>query len=308
VEKESKVFVAGAGTLVGSAILRKLKAEGFLGVLNQESGPADLCDPIQVDALFSRTAPEYVFLAAGKSGGIIANTNYPAEFIRDNLQINVNVIHSAYVHKVIKLLYVASSCCYPRICQQPMREEYLLTGPFEPTNEAYSIAKIAGIKLCQSYRQQYGVNFISVIPPNLFGLGDDFHSKDSHVVAALIRKIHEAKELSNESVEIWGTGNPRREFVYVDDLADACIFLMRKYDSGEPINAGGGSDLSIRELAERVKKVVGFSGELVFNSNQPDGMPIKLLDSSRLLGMGWKPKTSFSSALSATYDWYLKKV
>ncbi len=305
-KQDSIIYVAGADTLIGNAILRKLKQEGYLNIYGGSSEAPDLCNSVRVDKFFSRFAPEYVFLSAGKSGGIYANQNHPAELIQDNLQVINNVIHSAYLHKVKKLLYTASSCCYPKHCPQPMREEFLFTGPLESTNEAYATAKIAGIKMCQAYNQQYRANFVSVIPANLFGPGDDFSPEDSHVIAALILKMHEAKKLGRKSVEIWGTGSPRREFIYADDLADACIFIMSRYDSPEPINAGGGSDLSIRELATQVKEVVGYSGEFSFDASKPDGMPIKLLDSHKLREMGWRPKSNFLTALSVTYDWFLR--
>lgn len=306
--KDSRIFIAGAQTLVGSALMRRLVQDGYRNVTSDVDGKPVLSDVAEVEAFMTKVIPEYVFLTGGKSGGIQANLKYPAELLYDNLQVILNVIHGAYIHKVKKLLYLASSCCYPRQCPQPIREEYILTAPFEPTNEAYSVAKVAGVKMCQTYRQQYGAHFISVVPPNIFGPGDDFHPEDSHVMAALILKMHQAKETGAESVEIWGTGTPRREFVCSDDVADACLFLMETYDQPEPINAGGGSDLSIRELAYAVREVVGYTGDICFNTEKPDGMPVKLLDSGRLFKMGWKPKTKFKKALSATYDWYLKNL
>lgn len=306
-DKGSKIFIAGKNTLTGGALVRKLAEEGYANLYDELGSNADLTDPVEVDRAFSSISPDYVFLAAGKSGGISANLKYPADLIRDNLQVITNVIHYSYMRGVKKLVYMASSCCYPRECPQPIREEYLLTGPFEPTNDAYSAAKVAGIKMCQAYNKQYGTNFVSVIPPNFFGPGDDFHPENSHVVAALIRKMHEAKMREEEMVEIWGTGNPRREFVYVDDIADAAIFIMDRYNDSEPINAGGGSDLSIREMAMQIKEAVGYRGELRFNTSQPDGMPVKLLDSSKLMKRGWKPKTSIKSALLNTYNWYLQE-
>ena len=305
-ERHSKIYVAGGQTLVGAAILRQLERQGYPNIVGRPGEEPELTDATQVDAFFARTAPDYVFLAAGKSGGIGANQKYPAELMLDNLLVECHVIHNAYHYGVKKLLYLASSCSYPKHCPQPMRVESLLTGPLEPTNEAYAVAKIAGIKLCQAYRQQYGVNFIVGIPANAFGPGDDFSLEDSHVIAALIRKMHEAKELDLESVDIWGTGTPRREFIFADDLADACIFIMCEYDSSEPINIGGGSDLSIRKLAELIKEVVGYPGELRFDTSKPDGMPLKVLDSSKLKEMGWQPRTPFRSALSVTYDWFLQ--
>jgi GDP-L-fucose synthase len=305
-EKHARIFVAGSSTSTGAAILRQLNQQGYAEIVGGPGGEPDLTDASQVEAFFARTAPEYVFLVAGKSGGIAANQKYPAEFMLDNLLVGCHVIHSAYRHGVRKLLYLASSCSYPKQCPQPMREDALLTGPLEPTNQAYAIAKIAGINLCKAYNQQYGTRFISGIPANTFGPGDDFSLEDSHVVAALMRRMHEAKALGAESVEVWGTGAPCREFIYVDDLADACLFIMQKSDDLGPVNIGDGSSLTIRELAELIKEVVGFSGELRFNTSKPDGMPLKALDTSRLQGMGWQPKTSFYSGLLATYHWFLQ--
>jgi GDP-L-fucose synthase len=305
-DKDAKIYVAGEQTLIGGAILRELKRQGYTNMVVRPGEEPELTDAVQVDAFFARTGPEYVFLAAGKSGGIRANQKYPAELMLDNLLVECHVIHSAYHYGIKKLLYLGSSCSYPRDCPQPIKEDALLTGPLEPTNEAYAVAKIAGIKLCQAYSQQYGVNFISAIPANVFGPNDDFSLEDSHVVAALIRKIHEAKELGSEFIDIWGTGTPRREFIFADDLADACIFIMREYNDLKPINIGGGSDLSIKELAELVKEIVGYAGELRFDRSKPDGMPLKVLDSSKLSEIGWQPRTPFPSALSATYDWFLQ--
>jgi len=263
-------------------------------------------DPAQVDAFFARTSPDYVFLAAGSSGGIGANQRYPAELIRDNLLIECNVIHSAYRHRVKKLIYLASSCCYPKHCPQPMREDMLLTGPLEPTNEAYAVAKIAGIKLCQSYNLQYGADFVSLIPANSYGPGDDFNPADSHVIAGLMSKMHHAKAAGLESVEIWGSGQPRREFIYVDDLANACLFVMQRYSGSSPINAGYGRDISIYDLARLIQEVIGFEGQLSFEPTKPDGMPVKLLDSSVLRELGWQPSISLEQGLKTTYKWYLE--
>jgi GDP-L-fucose synthase len=307
-EKNSRVYVAGARTLIGTAILRQLERQGYANILGKAGEEPDLTNAGAVDDFFAHQAPEYVFVAAGKSGGIEANRKYRAELMLDNLLVECHIIHSAYRHVVKKLLYLASSCCYPRHCPQPMRVDSLLTGPLEPTNEAYAIAKIAGIKLCQAYRQQYGANFIVGIPANVFGPGDDFSPEDSHVIAALMRKMHEAKMLGAPFVEIWGTGTPCREFIFVDDLADACLFVMQKYDGPEPINLGGGTDLSIAELAELVKEVIGFPGELCFDTSRPDGMPLKALDSSKLSKMGWQPTTPFRVALAATYDSFLQRL
>lgn len=305
-EKHAKIYVAGGETLLGAAILDELEGQGYTNLVGRSEKGPELTDATQVDDFFARTVPEYVFLAAGKSGGIGANQKYPAELIRDNLLVECHVIHSAYRYGAKKLLYLASSCCYPKHCPQPMRVESLMTGPLEPTNEAYAISKITGIQLCQAYRKQYGVKFITGIPGDTFGPGDDFSLEDSHVVAALIRKINEAKAAGAKSVEIWGTGNPRREFVFVGDLAGACIFAMNQYDDLKPINLGGdGSGISIRELAELIKEVIGYRGELSFDPTRPDGMPLKILDSTELSEMGWRLRTPIRSALSATYEWYL---
>ena len=292
--------------LIGAAILRELDRQGYTNIVSRSVEEPDLTDATQVDTFFARTSPKYVFLVAGRSGGIGANQKYPAELMLDNLLVECHVIHTAYRHGVKKLLYLASSCSYPKHCPQPMRVESLMTGPLEPTNEAYAVAKIAGIKLCQAYRQQYRANFISGIPANVFGPGDDFSLEDSHVIAALIRKMHEAKVLGAESIEIWGTGSPRREFIFADDLADACIFVMREYDGTQPINLGCGSDISIADLAKAVKEVTGFQGQICFDTSKPDGMPVKLLDSSKLKALGWRPKVPFRSALEATYGWFLQ--
>lgn len=305
-EKQARIYVAGGQTLIGAAMLRELERQGYANIVGRPGEEPELTDVAQVDAFFAQTAPDYVFLTAGKSGGIRANQKYPAELMLDNLLVECHIVHNAYRHGVKKLLYLASSCSYPKHCPQPMRVESLLTGSLEPTNEAYAVAKIAGIKLCQAYRQQYGANFISGIPANAFGPGDDFSLEDSHVVAALIRKMHEAKEQGREGVEIWGTGAPRREFIFADDLADACIFVMSQYDGTQPINLGCGSDMSIAELAWAVKEVTGFQGQIHFDTSQPDGMPVKLLDSSELNVLGWRPRVPFHSALQATYEWFLR--
>ncbi|MBI5052746.1 MAG: GDP-L-fucose synthase [Chloroflexi bacterium] len=302
-QRESRIYVAGGKTLIGSALLRELKRQGYQNVIGREE--PDLTDGKQVELFFAALKPEYVFLAAGKSGGIGANQKYPAELMRDNLLIESHVIHSAQQHHATKLLYLASSCSYPKHAPQPMQIESLLTGKLESTNEAYAIAKIAGLGLCQAYRQQYGVNFVGGIPANGFGLGDDFSLEDSHVIAALIRKMHEAKIHRAPYVEIWGTGAARREFIFADDLADACLFVMNHYDSSQPINLGGGDDVSIAQLATMIKEVVGYSGELKFDTSKPDGMPLKSLDSSLLLSLGWKAKTPFNEALAKTYQWFL---
>jgi GDP-L-fucose synthase len=306
-DKNSRLFVAGGETLIGCALLRQLQRHGYQQVIDDQNPPLDLTDATQVADFFARHSPEYVFLAAGKSGGIEANRHYPAELMLDNLLVECHLIHNAYQHGVKKLLYLASSCTYPKLSPQPMRVESLLTGPLEPTNEAYAVAKIAGIKLCEAYRQQYGANFIVGIPANAFGPDDDFSLDNSHVIPALLRKMHEAKAQSADQVEIWGTGAPRREFIFADDLAEACIFVMQHYAGAEPINLGGGEDVSIRELADLALKVVGYQGRLHFDTSKPDGMPLKALDASRLLGMGWAPATSLKAGLEATYMSFLNK-
>lgn len=303
-DKNSCIFVAGGKTLIGAAILRQLEQQRYTNIVGKFAEEPELSNADQVDAFFAQTNPEYVFLVAGKSGGIGANQKYPAELMYDNLIVESNVIHTAYRYKTRKLLYLASSCCYPKHCPQPMRVESLLTGPLESTNEAYAVAKIAGIKLCQSYRQQYGVNFIAGIPANIFGPGNDFSLEDSHVISALIRKMHEAKLRNQDSVEIWGTGTPRRDFIFADDLADACIFIMQEYDENEPINLGTNNDFSIKELAILIKRIIRYSGELIFDPSKPDGMPVKILDTSKLHEMGWSSQTLFENSLSRTYDWY----
>ena len=304
--KDAKIFVAGHRGLVGSAILRRLQASGFENLAVRARSELDLTDQRAVDGFFAAERPEYVFLAAAKVGGILANSTYPADFIRVNLQIQTNVIDAAYRHGVRKLLFLGSSCIYPRLAPQPMREEHLLTGPLEPTNEAYAIAKIAGIKMCQAYRRQYGFNAISLMPTNLYGPGDNFDLETSHVLPALIRKFHEAKVSGEREVVVWGTGTPRREFLHVDDLADAALFLMERYDSEEIINVGVGEDLSIRELAELVAEVVGYRGEITFDTSKPDGMPRKLLDVSRLFELGWRPRIPLREGIRQTYEWFVQ--
>jgi GDP-L-fucose synthase len=304
--RDSKIYVAGGQTLIGQALLEELESQGYGNLSGRFTDGLELTDPSQVDAYFAATKPEYVFLAAGKSGGIEANQKYPAELMRDNLLTECHILHSALQHRVKKLLYLASSCSYPKHCPQPMKEEYLLTGLLEPTNEAYALAKIAGIRLCQAYHRQYGAPFLCGIPGNAFGPGDDFSEEDSHVIPGLIRRMHEAKQKGDSTFLIWGTGAPRREFIYSRDLAEACILVMKKYEEAEPINLGMGSDISISELAGLLKKIIGFKGELSFDPSRPDGMPVKLLDSGKLRNMNWKPRTSFRKALEETYQWYLQ--
>lgn len=293
--------------MIGASILQALKRQGYGSVFEAKPGP-DLLHRGEVEAFFRSQAPEYVFLAAGKSGGIAANQKYPAEFMLDNLLAECHVIDAAYCYGAKKLLYLASSCCYPRECPQPMGENRLLTGPLEPTNEPYAVAKIAGLKLAQSYRRQYGANFICGIPANCFGPGDDFGLEDSHVISALMRRMHEAQQKGMREVTVWGTGKARREFIYTDDLADACIFVMKRYEAIEPINLGPGGDLSIADLARRVGEVTRFSGEILFDSSKPDGMPLKLLDTTKLKAMGWKGTGSFLDGLRSTYSWYLSQL
>lgn len=303
-ERQARIYVAGGRTLIGSALRRQLRQQGYMNVIGEPDGLA-LTDARQVEAFFTEARPEYVFFTGARSGGIGANQRYPAELILENLLAACHVISSAYRQRVKKLLYLASSCCYPRECPQPMRPEYLMTGPLERTNEAYATAKIAGIQLCQAYSQQYHAKFISAIPANVFGPGDDFNPADSHVIAALIRRMHEAKAARAPYVTLWGTGTPEREFIFVDDLADACLFLMEHYDDSEPINIGAGSQrFSINQLAHFIKEVTGYEGALRFDETKPDGMPRKLLDSSELEKLSWKPRTDFRTALSMTCDYF----
>jgi GDP-L-fucose synthase len=307
-DKNSRIFVAGHRGMVGSAITRLLEREGFAKIIRRTSQELDLRNQAAVSDFFQQERPEYVFLAAAKVGGISANNIYRADFLYDNLAIESNIIHSAFKHNVKKLLFLGSSCIYPKFSPQPMKEEYLLTGLLEPTNEPYAIAKIAGIKLCESFRDQYGCNFISVMPTNLYGQGDNYHLENSHVIPAMIRKFHEAKISRSKTATIWGTGSPQREFMYVDDLADACLFLMNNYNDRLFVNAGSGEEITISTLAERIQKVVGFEGQIEFDSTKPDGTPRKLMDSSRLFSMGWKPKCSLETGLKNTYEHFLKEI
>ncbi len=302
---DARVFVAGHRGLVGAAIVRRLQRDGFSNLVLRTHAELDLRRQADVDVFFAAERPEYVFLAAAKVGGIHANDTYPADFIRDNLQIQTNVIDAAWRFRAKKLLFLGSSCIYPKLAPQPLHEDSLLTGPLEPTNEWYAIAKIAGIKLCQAYRRQYGFDAISAMPTNLYGPGDNFSLENSHVLPALMRKFHEAKGGGAGEVVVWGTGTPRREFLHVDDLADAALFLMRNYSDEGLVNVGCGEDLTIRELAEAVAKVVGFTGALRFDTSKPDGTPRKLLDVSRLSAMGWKAQVPLREGLASTYRWYL---
>lgn len=332
----AKIFLAGHRGLVGSAILRKLQAAGYEKIITRTRAQLDLTDQHAVTAFFAEEKPEYVFLAAAKVGGILANNTYPADFIYQNLTIQNNIIHNSYVHGVKKLLFLGSSCIYPKLCPQPMKEEYLLTGPLEPTNSAYAVAKIAGIEMCRSYNRQYGTKFIPVMPTNLYGTNDTFDLENSHVLPAMIRKFHLArlaaagdfaaiardeklfgkipadiKTALNQpapKVILWGSGTPKREFLHVDDMADACIYLMRNCNSTELINIGTGSDLTIRDLAELVAKIVGFTGAIVFDSSKPDGTPQKLLDVSRLRQAGWVPSISLAQGIRDVYQWYTSKI
>ncbi|HEV2270384.1 MAG TPA: GDP-L-fucose synthase [Steroidobacteraceae bacterium] len=302
---DASIFVAGHRGLVGSAIVRRLQAAGFTQTILRDRRDLDLTDQAAVNSFFAAARPQFVFLAAARVGGILANDSYPAEFLRDNLAIQTNVIDAAYRHGTQKLLFLGSSCIYPRAAAQPMTEECLLTGALEPTNEWYAIAKIAGLKMCQAYRRQYGFRAISAMPTNLYGPGDNFSLKDSHVLPALIRKFHEARERDAPSVEVWGTGKPRREFLHVDDLADACLFLMQNHDGEHWINVGWGKDETIAELAETISRVVGFRGSLRFDESKPDGTPRKLLDVSRLRALGWSPRISLEEGIRTTYQWFL---
>ncbi|MDP3873730.1 MAG: GDP-L-fucose synthase [Methyloversatilis sp.] len=317
-DKNARIYIAGHRGLVGSAIVRNLEAKGYTNLVTRTHAELDLTDAAATDAFFATEKPEYVFLAAAKVGGIVANNSYPAEFIRDNLVIQTNVIHSAWKHGVTRLMFLGSSCIYPKLAPQPMREDCLLTGPLEPTNRPYALAKIAGIEMCWSYNRQYGTQYLAVMPTNLYGPGDNYHPENSHVIPALLRKFHEAKQRSDTTVTIWGTGTPRREFLYSDDMADACVFLINlpddkyqsllgsdEYVSGrfEPplVNVGVGEDVTIKELAELVGKVVGFAGDLVFDTTKPDGTPRKLMDVTRINSMGWKASTSLEKGLGGAY-------
>ena len=304
--KEASVFVAGARGLVGSALCRALEARAFARVLAPSRDKLDLRNRAAVDRFFTAERPDYVFMAAAKVGGIVANDSYPADFIRDNLEIQTNVIDAAYRAGTRKLCFLGSSCIYPRMAPQPLQESSLLTGPLEPTNQWYAVAKIAGIKMCQAYALQHGFNAISVMPTNLYGPGDNFDLQTSHVLPALLRKFHAAKESGSKEVTVWGSGTPRREFLYVDDLADALCFLMERYDSPEIINVGCGEDVTISELATLIADVVGFRGGLVFDRTKPDGTPRKLLDVGKMTALGWQPRTQLRDGIHATYNWYLE--
>jgi GDP-L-fucose synthase len=306
-EKQAKIYIAGHRGMVGSAIYRKLQQEGYTQLITRTSAELDLRDQLAVKSFFASERPEYVFLAAAKVGGIIANNTYRADFLYENLCIQNNVIHQAYVTGVKKLMFLGSSCIYPKLAPQPLKEEYLLTGLLEETNEPYAIAKIAGIKMCDAYRAQYNCNFISVMPTNLYGYNDNYHPHNSHVLPALIRKFHEAKVNGDAAVTIWGSGSPMREFLFADDLADACYFLMETYNEPTLINIGTGEDLTIKDLALLIKKVIGFEGELLFDSSKPDGTPRKLMDVSKLHSLGWKHKVDLESGIKLAYTDFLEK-
>ncbi|QNF32316.1 GDP-L-fucose synthase [Adhaeribacter swui] len=301
-QPNNKIYIAGHRGMVGSAILRKLEKEGYFNIITSTSTEVDLRNQVQVNDFIATHQPDYVFLAAAKVGGIVANNTYPAEFLYDNLMIQSNVIHAAYLNKVKKLLFLGSSCIYPKLAPQPLKEEYLLTGELEPTNEAYAIAKIAGIKLCDAYRTQYGCNFISVMPTNLYGPNDNYDLQNSHVLPALLRKIITAKEENAPSVTIWGTGKPMREFLHVDDLADACFYLMQNYNEPGLVNIGVGEDISILDLARLIQKIVGYEGEIKTDTSKPDGTPRKLMDVSKLNNFGWKAKISLEEGIRKVYE------
>jgi GDP-L-fucose synthase len=302
--QDSRIYVAGHRGLVGSAVVRSLQGHGFKNLIVRSHVELDLTEQSAVRKFFESTRPQVVIMAAARVGGILANDSHPAGFLRDNLLIQDNVIDAAYRSGVEKFVFLGSSCIYPKLAPQPIKEDYLLTGPLEPTNEWYAIAKIAGIKMCQAYRREYGFNAISLMPTNLYGPGDNFDLQSSHVVPALIRKFHEAKRRNAKSVEIWGTGTPRREFLHVDDLADAVLYLLQKYDAEAIVNIGWGEDLTIRELAETVMSAIGYSGALTFDHSKPDGTPRKLLDVSRLQSLGWRPRISLQAGIDSTYAWF----
>ncbi|MDP9080656.1 MAG: GDP-L-fucose synthase [Bacteroidota bacterium] len=306
-EKEAKIYIAGHRGMVGSAIHRKLEKEGFSNFITRTSDTLDLRSQQQAADFFEQEKPDYVFLAAAKVGGIVANNTYRAEFLYDNLQIQNNVIHQSYLNGVRKLMFLGSSCIYPKLAPQPLKEEYLLTGILEPTNEPYAIAKIAGIKMCDAYRTQYGCNFISVMPTNLYGYNDNYHPQNSHVLPALIRRFHEAKEQNLPEVTIWGTGSPKREFLFADDLAEACYFLMQNYDEEGLVNIGTGEDISIKDLALLVKKIINYPGEINFDTTKPDGTPRKLMDVTKLHSKGWKHTIELEEGIKLAYNDFLDK-
>lgn len=307
-EKHSKIYVAGHRGLVGSAIVRELKKKGYTNIIEKTHKELDLMDSVEVEKFFKEEKPEYVFLAAAKVGGIYANSTYPADFIYENLQIQNNVIGNSYKYGVKKLMFLGSSCIYPKMCPQPIKEEYLLSGYLEETNEAYALAKISGLKMCQYFNKQYGTNFISVMPTNLYGPYDNFHPENSHVMPALIRRFHEAKASGAKEVVVWGSGTPLREFLYSEDMADACIYLMENYEGNDFFNIGTGKEITIKGLAELIKEVVGYEGEIIWDSSKPDGTPRKLLDVSRLEKAGWKYKMELKDGIKEAYKWFVVNI
>lgn len=307
-DREDKIYVAGHRGMVGSAICRRLQAGGFTNIVTRSSKELNLCDQQTVTAFFRKEKPAYVFLAAAKVGGIMANNTYRGQFIYENLMIQNNVIHEAHINNVTKLMFLGSSCIYPKMAPQPLKEEYLLTGPLEPTNEPYAIAKIAGIEMCDAYRAQYGSNFISVMPTNLYGPNDNYDLSNSHVLPAMLRKMHEAKMNNLSEVVIWGSGTPKREFLHADEMADACFFLMEHYNDKGPINIGVGEDISIRDLALLIKRIVGFEGQLVYDTSKPDGTPRKLMDVTKLNSYGWKAQLTLADGISSVYEEFKKSI
>lgn len=305
--KTDKIFIAGYRGMVGSAVYRKLIAEGYTNVFGVSSSELDLTNQSAVADFFAKHKPDYVFMAAAKVGGIVANNTYRAQFIYENLMIQNNVIHQCYVHHVKKMMFFGSSCIYPKMAPQPLKEEYLLTDTLEQTNEPYAIAKIAGIKMCEAYRAQYGCNFIAVMPTNLYGYNDNYHPQNSHVLPALIRRVHEAKEQNLQSIDVWGTGTPLREFLFVDDLAEAAYMLMLNYNEAQFLNIGSGTDISIKELALTIKHIIGYQGDIHFDTTKPDGTPRKLMDVSKINALGWVAKTSLEKGISLAYNDFLKK-
>ncbi|MBA4146780.1 MAG: GDP-L-fucose synthase [Verrucomicrobia bacterium] len=307
ISRNSRIYVAGHRGLAGSAIWRELEKQGFSNVIGRTHAELDLLDTAAVQTFFKNEKPEYVFVAAARVGGILANDSLPGQFLYENLQIQNNLIHTAYLHGARKLLFLGSSCIYPKLAPQPLKEEYLLTGPLEPTNEWYAVAKIAGIKMCQAYRRQYGCDFISVMPTNLYGTNDNYHPQSSHVLPALIRKFHEAKVANLPAVTCWGTGSPFREFMHADDLGSAAVFLMENYSEEEFINVGSGQELTIKQLAELVKRIIDFTGEIIWDDSKPDGTPRKLMDSSRLFALGWRPKMDLETGIELAYTDFLQR-
>lgn len=307
-EKNSRIYVAGHTGMVGSALVRGLKSKGYNNIIFKTHGELDLTDQALTEKFFEAEKPEYVFLAAAKVGGIHANSTYPADFIMENMLIECNVIRSAHANNVKKLMFLGSSCIYPKMCPQPIKEEYLLTGELEPTNEAYALAKISGIMMCRSYNKQYGTKYVSAMPASLYGVNDRFNINNSHVIPSMIIKIHNAKKLNKPFVELWGTGTPLREFLYVDDMADACIFLMNTYEGNDFVNIGSGQEISIRNLAGIIKKAIGYQGELIFDASKPDGTPRRVLDNAKIISTGWSPKIGMEEGIRREYEYYLNHI